>query len=144
MILNSIGVPASEKVLCMGRCPKQDELIKRFKTDWAKDRFNTFMLVSILMITVTFAVGFTLPASVNSSDDPDPHRRGMAVLVHKPMFHVFTICNTIAMYSATFVFIVLMFVRSDDYHSTSSGTVFGCGSCDHGCCFFGCCAFGCQ
>ncbi|MQL41722.1 hypothetical protein EI012_27870, partial [Escherichia coli] len=60
-----------------------------------------------------------------------------------------TICNTIAMYSSTAVCIVLMFVRSDDYRSASSGRLFvvrmlAVALVTMGVAFFGCCAFGCQ
>ncbi|KAL2328238.1 hypothetical protein Fmac_021665 [Flemingia macrophylla] len=65
-----------------------------------KDLLNTFLVVATLMVTVTFAAGFTVPGGVYSSDDLNPKNRGMAVLAHKPFFWVFTIFNVIAMYSS--------------------------------------------
>ncbi|KAK7257447.1 hypothetical protein RIF29_31437 [Crotalaria pallida] len=104
----------------MVRRSRQNDL----KTNWVKGQFKTFMVVSILLTTVTFAASFTLPGGVISSDDPDPHKRGMAVLVHKPMFQLFTISNTIAMYSSTAVCIVLMWMPSDDFRSAVIATHF--------------------
>nr|KYP46898.1 Ankyrin repeat-containing protein At3g12360 family [Cajanus cajan] len=65
-----------------------------------KDLLNTFLVVATLMVTVTFAAAFTVPGGVYGSDDPDPEKRGMAVLAHKPFFWVFTTFNVIAMYSS--------------------------------------------
>ncbi|CAL0333867.1 unnamed protein product [Lupinus luteus] len=120
MILSSAGAPLGEKVLSMARCPKHE-----IKIDWMKDQFSTLMVVSILITTVTFSAGFTVPGSVTSSDDPDQQKIGMAVLAHKPMFQLFTICNTIAMYSSMTVCIVLTWAQSDDLHSSVSARRFG-------------------
>ena len=119
MILYSAGVLRSEKAVSMLRRRKEPP-----KIDWIKDRINTLMLVAILIATVTFAAGFALPGSVYSSDDPDPHQRGMAVLVHKPMFQVFSVCNTLAMYSSTVGSFVLLWAQLGDFHLAGSAFTF--------------------
>ncbi|KAF7837030.1 protein ACCELERATED CELL DEATH 6-like [Senna tora] len=86
------------------------------RVEWIKDRVNTLMLVGILIVTVTFAAGFTVPGSVYGSDDPSPHKRGMAVLGKKWMFQVFVLFNTIAMYSSTFGSFLLLWAQLGDFH----------------------------
>ncbi|KAF7837031.1 protein ACCELERATED CELL DEATH 6 [Senna tora] len=86
------------------------------KVEWIKDRVNTLMLVGILIVTVTFAAGFTVPGSVYGSDDPNPHKRGMAVLGKKWMLQVFVLFNTIAMYSSTFGSFLLLWAQLGDFH----------------------------
>ena len=115
MILYSAGVPRSEKAISMLRRRKEPP-----KIDWFKDRINTLLLVAILVATVTFAAGFAVPGSVYSSDDPNPHQRGMAVLVHKPMFQVFSVCNTVAMYSSTVGAFALLWAQLGDFHLAGS------------------------
>ncbi|MED6218506.1 hypothetical protein PIB30_027161 [Stylosanthes scabra] len=119
MILYSAGVPQSETARSMLRRRKEPP-----KIDWIKDRINTLMLVAILIATVTFAAGFALPGSVYSSDDPDPNKRGMAVLVRKPMFQVFSVCNTVAMYSSTLGSFVLLWAQLGDFHLAGSAYSF--------------------
>ena len=60
-------------------------------TDKYKDRTGTLLLVATLVATVTFAAAFTMPGGHKESG-------GMAKFLGKPMFHVFVISNSIAMY----------------------------------------------
>ncbi|XP_059650877.1 protein ACCELERATED CELL DEATH 6-like [Cornus florida] len=76
-----------------------------------KDRVNTLLVVATLVATMAFAAGFTMPGGYNSSDDP---HKGMAVLLENPMFHVFLISNTIAMYSSIIVGILLFWAILND------------------------------
>ncbi|KAA8524426.1 hypothetical protein F0562_010850 [Nyssa sinensis] len=64
-----------------------------------KDRVNTLLLVATLVVTITFAAGFTMPGGYNNSDP----NQGMASLVHESSFNVFLISNTIALYSSILV-----------------------------------------
>ncbi|XP_042496294.1 protein ACCELERATED CELL DEATH 6-like [Macadamia integrifolia] len=62
--------------------------------DKFKERISTVAVVATLIMTVTFAAGFTVPGGYNSDG---PHK-GMATLLKKPTFIVFVICNTLALY----------------------------------------------
>ena len=73
---------------------------------------NTLLLVSTLVATVTFAAGFTMPGGYNSSDP----NVGMAILLMKNMFHVFVICNTLAMYTAILATITLIWAQLGDLY----------------------------
>ena len=78
---------------------------------------SSLMLVAILVATVTFAAGFTVPGGFISSDDKDPKKRGMAVLVNQRMFQVFTICDTVALYSSTIASFILLWSQLGDLRS---------------------------
>ena len=56
----------------------------------------------MLIAFITFVTGFPVTGGIYSSDENDPKKRGLAILANKTAFHVFTICNTIAMHSSTF------------------------------------------
>ncbi|XP_059597286.1 protein ACCELERATED CELL DEATH 6 isoform X2 [Vitis vinifera] len=79
-------------------------------TDEYKDRVNTLLLVSTLVATVTFAAGFTIPGGYNSSDPG----AGLAIFLMRNMFHMFVICNTIAMYTAILAAIILIWAQLGD------------------------------
>ena len=72
-----------------------------------KDRTETLLLVATLVATVTFAAAFTMPGGYKDSG-------GMAKFLEKPMFHVFVISNSIAMYSAITAVVALIWARLDD------------------------------
>ncbi|KAI8004402.1 Protein ACCELERATED CELL DEATH 6 [Camellia lanceoleosa] len=71
---------------------------------------NTLLLVSILVTTVTFAAGFTLPGGYRISY---PHE-GMATLVTKPSFQMFLISNNIALYSSIIAAVNLFWAQFGD------------------------------
>lgn len=70
------------------------------------------MIVATLIAGVTFAAGFSVPGGYNSSE-PDA---GIATLLNKPMYDVFVICNSIAMYSSIIVFVILLWTQINDSH----------------------------
>ncbi|XP_042490049.1 protein ACCELERATED CELL DEATH 6-like [Macadamia integrifolia] len=72
---------------------KDDQKTENHK-DKFKQRFNTLALVATLIMTVSFTAGFTVPGGYNA----DGPYKGMAVLLRKPTFIVFVICNTMALY----------------------------------------------
>ncbi|KAK7839384.1 protein accelerated cell death 6, partial [Quercus suber] len=76
-------------------------------TDKYKDRTGTLLLVATLVATVTFAAAFTMPGGYKESG-------GMAQFLEKPMFHVFVISNSIAMYSAITAVVTLIWAYLDD------------------------------
>ncbi|CBI28757.3 unnamed protein product, partial [Vitis vinifera] len=86
------------------------KLPKSPNTDQYKDRVNTLLLVSTLVATVTFAAGFTMPGGYNSSDPS----AGMAIFLMRNMFHMFVICNTIAMYTSILAAIIFIWAQLRD------------------------------
>ncbi|MCD7459339.1 hypothetical protein HAX54_040666 [Datura stramonium] len=52
------------------------------------------LVVATLLVTVTFAAGFTLPGGFES--DPDSPNKGMAILTRKAAFHAFVVSDAIA------------------------------------------------
>ncbi|XP_054789840.1 protein ACCELERATED CELL DEATH 6-like [Prosopis cineraria] len=83
--------------------------------EWnVNDGANTLIIVAVLVATVTFAAGFTVPGGVHSSDDSVPKERGMAVLTDQTLFKIFMTFNTIAMYCSTFGSIILLWRHLGD------------------------------
>ncbi|KAJ7981450.1 Ankyrin repeat family protein [Quillaja saponaria] len=109
--------------------PKAKEIIQNRPRDTKRiyKRSETLMLVTILVATVTFAAGFTVPGSVNSSDDKE-HPRGLATLVNRKIFQVFQISNTVSMFSSTVGSFILLWAQlGGDYNSAK--TAFTAGLC---------------
>ncbi|KAK4717354.1 hypothetical protein R3W88_015692 [Solanum pinnatisectum] len=74
------------------------------------------LVVATLLVTVTFAAGFTLPGGFESDHD-SPHK-GMAILVKKPAFCAFVVTDAIAFVcSAGAVF--SYFVMAANHHPTT-------------------------
>ncbi|XP_054809752.1 protein ACCELERATED CELL DEATH 6-like [Prosopis cineraria] len=118
-MLRSVGVPLSEKGRRIRRLHAEQPHIK-----WIKDRVSSLLLVAILVAAVTFAAGFTVPGGVYDSNDIDTKRSGMATLVKRKMFQVFTICDVIAMYSSTMGSFILLWAQLGDFHMAFSATYF--------------------
>ncbi|XP_027098720.2 protein ACCELERATED CELL DEATH 6 isoform X1 [Coffea arabica] len=77
----------------------------------SKRKDDTYLIVAALIVTVTFAAGFTVPGGYESSDGPN---KGMAVLRHKPSFIVFVIADMIALaYASAAVFLQFKFSPSE-------------------------------
>ncbi|CAL5394614.1 unnamed protein product [Camellia sinensis] len=66
--------------------------LEQVNIDSYKDRFNTLLLVSTLIATVTFAAGCTIPGGYNNIE-PD---QGMPTMLKHKWFHIFIFCDTIA------------------------------------------------
>ncbi|KAF7822445.1 protein ACCELERATED CELL DEATH 6-like [Senna tora] len=116
-ILNSIGSPLSEKGRRLRRSPS-----KRPQVEWIKDRVSTILVVAILVSTVTFAGGYTVPGGLYSSENKDIEKIGKATLVNRRMFQIFTICDVIAMYSSTMGAFILLWAQLGDFHLAFSAT----------------------
>ncbi|XP_075109404.1 protein ACCELERATED CELL DEATH 6-like [Nicotiana tabacum] len=63
-----------------------------------KNRANTHLIVVTLILTVSFAAGFTIPGGYDGDDGPN---KGMAVISKKTAFKAFAVTDTIAMISST-------------------------------------------
>ncbi|XP_042043948.1 protein ACCELERATED CELL DEATH 6-like [Salvia splendens] len=71
----------------------------------ANGRVNTLLVVATLVATVTFAAGFTMPGGYSSENGTD---LGMATMWRHTVFHIFVICDTIAMYTTSFVVVTAL------------------------------------
>ncbi|XP_028790314.1 protein ACCELERATED CELL DEATH 6 isoform X2 [Neltuma alba] len=118
-ILKSIGTPLSENGRRIRRSHTEPPQI-----GWIKDRVSTILLVAILVATVTFAAGFTMPGGVYGFDEKEAKKRGMATFLNKYMFQLFTICDVIAMYSSTMGSFILLWAQLGDFHMAFSATYF--------------------
>ncbi|KAF3946607.1 hypothetical protein CMV_027146 [Castanea mollissima] len=87
--------------------PQSLNVGKTLSADKYKERTDTLLLVATLVATVTFAAAFTMPGGYNGPG-------GMATFLEKPMFGVFVISNTIAMYSAITAVIGLIWAHLGD------------------------------
>ncbi|XP_054789369.1 protein ACCELERATED CELL DEATH 6-like [Prosopis cineraria] len=83
--------------------------------EWnVNDGANTLIIVAVLVATVTFAAGFTVPGGLYSSDDSVPKERGMAVLTDQTLFKIFMVFNTISMYCSTIGSVILTWMHLGD------------------------------
>ncbi|XP_054779826.1 protein ACCELERATED CELL DEATH 6-like [Prosopis cineraria] len=110
VILKSAGVPLKTNILGVGH-------VASINREWnVKEAANTLILVAILIATVTFAAGFTVPGGIHDPDDKIPKERGKAVFACHTLFDIFMTFNTIAMYSSTLGSIILLWVQLGDRH----------------------------
>ncbi|KAK3404680.1 hypothetical protein EUGRSUZ_K00989 [Eucalyptus grandis] len=109
-ILIVAGVPQSEggNVLLPRKSSGSG---KSLRAEWIKDQVNTLLLVAILVATVTFTAGFTLPGGYNAFSDRQP---GMATMLHNRWFQVFIISDTLAMHSSILAAVGLLWGHSVD------------------------------
>lgn len=100
-LLKRAGVPVNH-MLHSQRQPQPEKDTSDFqrKSLSEKDTREAFLIVAALLMTVSFAAGFTVPGGLYSSDDPNPKIRGTAVFAGDPGFWIFIIFNTITMYSS--------------------------------------------
>ncbi|KAF8029578.1 hypothetical protein BT93_E2099 [Corymbia citriodora subsp. variegata] len=113
IILQSAGTPRSgELAICMSnhRSPGKD--LEPPELDRFKEEANTRMVVAALVAAMTFASGFSIPGGYNGSDPST----GIAILLHKAMYNVFVISNSIAMYSSIIALVILLWAQINDPH----------------------------
>ncbi|KAI9100748.1 hypothetical protein K1719_024110 [Acacia pycnantha] len=83
--------------------------------EWnVKDATNILLIVAILIATVSFTAGFTLPGGFYSSDSSITKAKGMALLSSQTLFKIFMAFDTIAMYSSIIGSIILLWVPRGD------------------------------
>uniref|UniRef100_A0A2N9ERI1 PGG domain-containing protein n=1 Tax=Fagus sylvatica TaxID=28930 RepID=A0A2N9ERI1_FAGSY len=74
-----------------------DENGKKICSSYPREQdINLLSVIGVLVATVSFTAGLTVPGGFNSSDY-GPAGQGMATLADQWMFQVFIICDTIAM-----------------------------------------------
>ncbi|XP_028787319.1 protein ACCELERATED CELL DEATH 6-like [Neltuma alba] len=107
-ILEDVGVSLKANMLAIQRITSTNK-------EWnVKDAANTLIFVVILIATVTFTAGFTIPGGFYSSDGPIPKQRGLALLADQTLFKIFMAFNTIAMNSSTIGSVILLWVPLGD------------------------------
>ncbi|KAI9070991.1 hypothetical protein K1719_047044 [Acacia pycnantha] len=83
--------------------------------EWnVKDAANILLIVTILIATVSFTAGFTVPGGFYSSDSSITKERGMALLSSQTLFKIFMAFDSIAMYCSTIGSIMLLWVPIAD------------------------------
>lgn len=113
--LVSAGTPLSEK-------GKKTELLRETEPpnlEQLKGLVDLISVIAVLVATVTFAAGLTVPGGFNSSDN-GPTSQGLATLGNKWAFQVFIVCDSMAMYcSMTGAFLLIWSVASDLAYSAT-------------------------
>ncbi|XP_056171588.1 protein ACCELERATED CELL DEATH 6-like [Syzygium oleosum] len=114
IILASAGTPRSgELAICKGTDWSLGKEMKPPELDRLKEEANTRMVVAALMAAMTFASGFSVPGGYNGSNP----NAGIAVLLHKAMYNVFVISNSITMYSSIIALVILLWTQINDPHA---------------------------
>ncbi|XP_028787322.1 protein ACCELERATED CELL DEATH 6-like [Neltuma alba] len=88
---------------------------ERMREEWnVKDAANSLALMAVLIATVTFTIGFTMPGRFDSSDGPILKQKGLAILADQTLFKIFMAFNTIAVYSSSIGSVILLWVSLGD------------------------------
>ncbi|XP_028803168.1 protein ACCELERATED CELL DEATH 6-like [Neltuma alba] len=118
MVLKLAGAKESDKAKDLLK--RREPIMK--PDDVTKNKTNTLMIMAILIVAVTFIAGFTVPGGVYSSEDPNPNKRGTAILAQKPMFKIFALFNMVAMYSSIFGSFFLLWAQIGNFFLSPSSS----------------------
>ncbi|XP_068311959.1 protein ACCELERATED CELL DEATH 6-like [Pyrus communis] len=77
---------------------------------FSKESVNTLLLVSTLVVGITFAQGFTIPGGYRSSGNDE----GPPIFLTHWLFKIFLTCNTVAMCGSITVSLALMWAQTHD------------------------------
>ncbi|KAF7823003.1 protein ACCELERATED CELL DEATH 6-like [Senna tora] len=103
LALKSADTPQSSSAVGPGPAKEAPNL------EQYKDRVDTLIVVSTLIVTASFAAGFTMPGDVEE---------GTAVNINRYMFHLFVFSITISLYGSIGTTIILIWARLGDLHLT--------------------------
>ncbi|XP_010024291.2 protein ACCELERATED CELL DEATH 6 isoform X1 [Eucalyptus grandis] len=113
-ILLSAGAPRSkDKAICQSKDLGQENDLEPLDLDRLKDEINSHMVVATVIAAMTFAAGFSIFGAYNDSE-PDA---GITTLLNKPMYDVFVICNTVAMFSSIISIVIILWRQINDSHA---------------------------
>ncbi|RXI04383.1 hypothetical protein DVH24_038657 [Malus domestica] len=108
MALNLANAPRSEEQTVSKET--QDSVPKSLHNSdnpmFSKECVNTLLLVSTLVVGITFAQGFTVPGGYSDSGTP--------IFLQRCLFQIFLICNTVAMCGSITASIALMWAQTYD------------------------------
>ncbi|XP_030456689.2 protein ACCELERATED CELL DEATH 6-like [Syzygium oleosum] len=114
IILVSAGAPISkDKAICQPEGLVRGEDPEPPRLDRLEKASDARMLAATLIAAMTFAAGLSVPGGYNGSE-PDAR---IATLLNKPMYDVFVICNTVAMYSSIIAVVILLWSQINDWHA---------------------------
>ncbi|XP_030549368.1 protein ACCELERATED CELL DEATH 6-like isoform X2 [Rhodamnia argentea] len=115
MILKSSGAPTSKDLAIYksGNREMMAEYIVLALQNGGilRKQMNVRLIIATLVATVTFAAGLAVPGGFIESSEANP---GTATMLNRGMFHAFVICNTIAMFSAMGVVVLLSWTQIND------------------------------
>ncbi|XP_018499559.2 protein ACCELERATED CELL DEATH 6-like [Pyrus x bretschneideri] len=115
MALNLANAPRSEeRTSAKAKLVTEDSVLQSLHNSdnlmFSKESVNIFLLVSTLVVGITFVQGFTIPGGYNSSGNDV----GTPTFLTHILFKIFLICNTMAMCGSITASIALMWAQTDD------------------------------